>query len=343
MEIVNIFGDDAFSAASMTEAVNTIETLPREIMSENLFTYEPVRTRTIGFEMKNGVLRFAPVDQVGDPIKSTTRGKGRLKYFDTVRVAVKDQIRAASLEFVNQFGGDSSKIIEGVQEVITKRQTDEEGLIAQHDNTIERMYLGAIDGKWTDDQGEVIIDWFTEFGIARPPVISLALATKSEGDLRLAIESSIIRPMKRAAKGMPFSGVSARMGEEAWDLLNKNPEIREAYVQQGNVAALHGKTLGQELNFAGVTWREYFGDDNGAVALAPDEIRFYPTGGRGIFKHFLSPGEGFADLGLKGEPMYSYQELEKSSNPSFVDLFVMSYPGIFVSRPEMLRSGSSNA
>lgn len=343
IELVNIFEDDAFSVASMTDAINEVETLPREIMQEGLFKEEGVRTRLIGFEHKNGVIRFAPVDKPGDPVQSTARGKGRMKYFETVRVAVKDRIRASELEFLNAFGGDKNKIVAGLQEEIAKRQTDEEGLIAQVDNTFERMFLGATDGVWVDHDGSIITDWFTEFGIARAPTIALDLANTAEGELREKVEKNITRPMKRAAKGLQFSGIGARCGEDAWDALMKNKEFREPYVQQGNATALHGETLGDTVKFAGVHWREYFGSDEGEVALAPDEIRFYPIGGQGMFKHFMSPGEGFADLGTVGRRLYSNLDWDKSSNPAWVDAWVKTYPGIFVSRPGMLRKGRSGA
>lgn len=342
-ELVNIVEDDVFSVMSMTDAINEVETLPREMHAEGLFREEGVRTRLIGFEHKDGVIRFAPVDNPGDPVQSTTRGKSRMKHFETVRVAVKDRIRASELEFLNAFGGDKNKIVTGVQEVIAKRQTDEEGLISQVDNTFERMFLGATDGVWVDHEGEIITDWFTEFGIARAPTIALDLANTAEGDLQEKIAKNIVRPMKRAAKGMPFSGIGARMGEEAWDALMKNKEFRQPYEQQGNVAMLHGDTVGDMVKFAGVQWREYFGSDEGEVALAPDEIRFYPIGGQGMFKHFMSPGEGFPNLGSVGRRLYSYLEYDKSPEQAWIDIWVKSYPGIFVSRPQMLRKARSGA
>lgn len=340
--ITDIFTGDPFSAATLTDEVNLVETLPRELHEAGLFHPDPVHTRTIGFNCNEGVIRFAAVDRPGDPVQGSIRGKGKLRYFETVRVAEKDRIRATELEFLKGLGS-KDKMEVALASLILKRQTDPEGLMATILNTMERMYLGALSGVWLDDKGEILVDWFVEFGLAPPPTIKLDILNSKEGDLVEKIDDHVIRRMKRAAKGMPFSGVGAKCGKQVITDLKKNAEYRETLKLAGRVEDLHSSNVNRPIVFAGVEWSEYFGDDEGEVALEPDEIRFYPLGGQGMFREYRSPAEGFADLGTLGREWYSYVEMDPSTNPAWVDLFMARYPGVFVSRPQMLVHGRSGA
>lgn len=349
MEIINILENDAFSIASMTNGIETAPTQPRELKNEGIFVQEPIRSEIIAIEYSAGQFQIAPLDDRGGVISSAEKQSRLIRYFATKRVARHDRIKASELGFVRQFGSDENRIVEELQKEIAKRQTGPTGLMAQCENRLELMRLGALNGLLVDHNGSVVYDFFSEFGLAAPPTVFLDIANKSEGDLRAAIESQITRPMKRKAKGRMFSQVSARCGEAAWDSLMKNKEFRERFHAAADAkmaAKLHEGTLGTEVSFAGVTWREYFGADDGtSVNLGVNDIRFYPGGESGIFKHILSPGEGFSSLGEQGKEWYTYlvNDIERPNDPRWIDLYVEQYPMIVNSDPDLVFKASALA
>lgn len=349
MDLINILENDAFTMANMTAAIASAPTQPRELRNEGLFVHEPIRTETVGIEFRNGTLQIATLDDRGAPYATATAEQRLIRYFKTKRVARHDRMSASDLAFVRQFGSDEARIVSELQKEIARRQAGPTGLMAQCENRLELMRLGALKGLVVDHNGAVVYDFYSEFGIATPPTVFLNIAAKSEGELRLAIESQITRPMRRKAKGRQFTGVSARCGEAAWDALMANGEFRKRYEASADakmVGKLHESTLGIEVSFAGVTWREYFGaDDGSSINLAATEIRFYPSGGSGIFKHILAPGETFAELGETGKEFYSYivKDVEMPDNPRHLDLYVAQYPMLINTAPDLVIPASSAA
>lgn len=349
MEIINILENDAFSMATMSAAILTAPTQPRELGSEGTFVQMPIRTETISIEYRNGTLQIAPLDDRGAPMSSRTEDQRLMRYFKTKRVARHARMTANDLGFVRQFGDNQALIVEEMQKEIARLQTGPTGLISQVENRLELMRLGALKGLIVDHNGSVVYDFFSEFGIAQPPTVFLNIANKSEGELRAAIESQVTRPMRRKAKGRFFSRVNARVGEAAWDALMANAEFRKRYEAAGDAvsaAKLHESTLGIEVQFAGVYWREYFGaDDGSSVNLSPTEIRFYPGGESGIFQHVLAPGETFSDLGKVGQEYYSYivPDSEMRDNPRWLDLYVAQYPMLINTAPDLVIPASSAA
>jgi hypothetical protein len=349
MEIINVLENDAFSIASMTAGIQTAPTQPRELKNEGIFAQESIRSEIIAIEYSAGQFQIAPLDERGGVITSAERETRVIRHFTTKRVAKHDRIKASELGFIRQFGSDEKRIIEELQKEIAKRQTGPTGLMATCENRLELMRLGALNGLLLDHNGSVVYDFFAEFGLAAPPTVFLDIANKSEGDLRAAIESQITRPMRRKAKGRMFSHVAARCGESAWDALMKNKEFRERFHAAADAkmaAELHKGTLGTEVLFAGVTWREYFGADDGAsVNLGVNDIRFYPGGNSGIFKHILSPGDGFSSLGEQGKEWYTYlvNDVERPQDPRWIDLYVEQYPMIVNSAPDLTFKASALA
>lgn len=343
MSILNLFDNDAFSLASMSDAIQKVEYVPRTLGTMQLFTPEPIRTRQVGIELKDNGINLIPLSRAGEPMHQKTFGKGKIITFDTYRVAESTTIRADELAFLRQFGTEA-EMLSAAQEEIAARQVGPGGLIDDVDLTLEHMRLGALNGQLIDHDGTVVEDFFDAFGIAQPAEIMFALATTNEGDLRAKVEDAVVRYMRRNAKGARFSRILALCGDEAWDELMKNPEVRQTFVVQQAGQALRDATLETTLNFAGVTWTNYIGTDDGTtVALEADEIRFFPAGaGNTVFRHILSPGETFDDLGTRGKPLYSRLIIDRDRN-SWVQPEVMTYPTFLNTRPEMMRRGRSGA
>ena len=342
MPFMDIFNNDAFKMASMSGAIERVETNPGTLGQLNLFNFNPLRTETVGLEERAGKLSLIKTSQRGAPIEQGTTTKSKLRYFATTRIAKEDHIKASELAFVRQFGTEEQ--VKSLQVELARRMTGEDGLIADIEYTKEYFKLGAIQGKFLDSDGSVIYDYFSEFGISENTEIAFSLASATAGALRENIQKNIIRPMRRKAQGARYSGVKALCSDSFFDALLKNPEVRASYEGIPEQTWLRTNYDGQSFDFGGVEWIEYIGDDaNAEVKITDDKCRFIPnsTGGS-VFEAYYAPGESFADIGTSGKEMYSQVTPDKDHD-RFVDLEVVSYPLFICKRPDLLFSGKLGA
>ena len=342
MEILDIFNNDAFSMASMSEAIQKVPTVPEKLASLNLFTPMPIRTSSFGIEIKENGLTLIPFSERGEPLSQKTHGKRKIITFQTNRLAKSDKLLASDIQFVRQFGTED-QMIKAVMEEIALRQTGPGGLLDDLNTTKEYHRLNAIFGKVLDADGSVIEDYFDSFGIDHPVQLALDLANTSDGNLRFKIEQNITIPMRQSAKGAKFNKIYAMCGHVAWLNLGLNPEFRETYLAQLQGQELRDGTLDKTYSFAGCEWFPYFGTDDDTVSVADDEVVFFPGGQNNtIFREVLSPGERFDHIAQLGQPVYS-QVIVDEKRQTHADIEVFSYPKYINTRPEMIKKARSGA
>lgn len=336
MELVNVFENDAFTIASMSDGIQQAPTQPRELSENGLFVPEGQRSNVIAIEYRNGKLEIADIDDRGDVISTSNDDDRLIKHVRTKRVSRHCRINASELQFVNQIN-DLNHAVTSVQEEIARRQMGPTGLMSQCENRLELMRLGALQGKVVDQNGNTIWDFYNEFDITEPPAINISLSTLKDGALRKKLEQTVVRPLRRMAKGLVYSRIDAKCGEEFWDELMANPEFYNTYNEQAKGEERRGSTIGTTVLFAGIHWAEYIGaDDGSSINLPAGECRVYPGGASGMFRHAMSPGESFSDLGQLGKDWYSYQVMDPTGLQRFVDLYVMTYPGMINTRPDLV-------
>lgn len=342
MDFMNIFENDAFSMASMTDAIERVPTNPGTLGQLELFVPKPIRNVTVGVEERAGKLKLIQTSQRGAPLEQGTGKKSTMRYFGTTRIAKGDTILASELQFIRQFGTENQ--IKQLQTELAMRLDGPDGLLADVNYTKENMRLGAIQGKFLDADGSVIYDYFTEFGITAATEIAFDLANTTDGALREMIQNSVIRPMRRLAQGARYTGIKALCSASFFDALLKNPEVRASYTGIPEQTWLRTTYDGQSFDFGGVEWVEYVGDDaNAEVKIADDKCRFIPTGvGNGVFEAVYSPAESFDDIGTLGREVYAYTTPDLKHN-RFVELEVAAYPLFICKRPDMLFSGKLGA
>lgn len=338
MNIVDIFRDNAFSMTSMTEALEKVYKPSSELLTSGLFTPLRINTPHFFLDVRERHFNILPMISRGEPIPQRTFKKGAKVAMDTFKIGEGAKLTASELAYLLTFG-TTDKMISAAQTEIAMRQ---QALLDDIDATREHMYLAALDGKLLDKDGTVIEDFFDLFKLTRPAEIALPLSTAQNGDLRQQIESTIVRPMRRAAAGARFTQIQAWCGDDAWDRLMKNPEVRETFKIQMQGAELRGPTIGTTLEFAGVTWRNYVEDDTGVLKIDEDEIKFIPAGqGNTVFRDVIAPGESFDDLGSYGKDIYARVMIDEKRN-EFIETEAMTYRTTLCTRPEMLRFGKAS-
>lgn len=329
---IDIFNNNAFSTFEMMPALERVSTQPDELGRMGLYVPNPVRTEHVAVERRDKGLTIIQTSPRGAPPEQDTDTKRNIRNLSTSRICKAATIKASELQFLREMGEEQAII--AAQAEILRRLSGPMGLIAQIEATWENMRLGALQGVLKDADGTVLYNYATEFSITQPAAVPLALASADAGALRENVEKNILRKLKRAAKGLRYTGVMGLCDEVFWDALMKNPEVYNTYLGQAEASELRNGTLEKEFRFAGVTWKEYMGsDEDGVVRLPNGACTFVPSGPSGMYEVAWSPGETFADIGALGVPMYIMIVPDRDRNMS-VELEVYSYPLFLNRRPD---------
>jgi hypothetical protein len=330
----NVFTGDAFSAISMLEGIEKIPYKPGYVGSLGIFADQPVTTKGVWIEERDGVLK-----------------KRNARFFNTSRVAKGDRLMADEIANIRAFGSNTELMM--AQQEIARRLAGPVGLISEVQMTWENMMLGAVQGILADADGSVIYNWFTEFGISQPAEIAFdlkgaqALPTTAgaPGVLRPFIQNQVVRPMIRAAKGafLPSTKIYALCSDTFYDDLTNHGEVRATYLNWLQAQTLREGNAFEEFPFGGVVWVNYRGTDDGStVAVAADKVKFFPVGAPGVFRQAWSPGESFDFVNTPGQPIYPMVLPDLKRN-QYVDIEVYSYPLHICTRPDVLFRGKRGA
>lgn len=339
MTTLDIFNQDAFTAIELTAAVNKTPFLPSRLGQLNLFTPQPVRTKTVWVEEREGVLSLIQTSPRGAPLdqRATEQRKGR--DFRTLRIAKGDRLMADEIQDIRAFGTDSEEV--QVMDEVSRRLNGPTGLRRDIELTHENMRLGAVQGVVTDADDTTLFNWFTEFSITQATEIDFDLdaASPASGVVRKKC-NQVVRQMMRAAAGAWVSGqtiVYALCGDAFWDDLTAHSEVRTTYLNTQQAAELREGLAYESFRYGGITWENYRGTDDGStVAISTNEAKFFPVNAPGVFITAFSPAETFDFVNTPGLPIYSMIIPDLQRN-TFVDIEAYSYPLPICTRPAMLQ------
>jgi len=337
MATLDIFKQNAFSLISLLQAFERLPYVPQRMNELNVFTPNPVRTETVAIENRDGVLSLIKTSNRGAPLEQRTNEKRNIRDFRTLRIAKADRITAAELAFIRAFGSESELM--QVQAEIARRLSGPVGLSNAVELTLEYMRLGAIQGIVYDADGSVIRDWFDEFDITPAAEINFDLGNAAS-KIRTKC-NQVVRAMMRAAKGAwtPATRVYCLCGDQFWDALTSNDEVRSTYLNTMEAPKLRDGNVFETFNFGGITFENYRGTDDGTtVGIATDKAKFFPVNAPGAFLEVFSPGETFAHIGQLGQRIYP-MIIPDDERQMYADIEAYSYPLHVCTRPEMLQSG----
>lgn len=335
MASMDVFKADPFSLIGMLAAIENVDHKPQFLGSLNLFSSEPQRTRTVQVESQDGVLRLIRTTPIGAPPVTQTRDKRVMRNFNTVRIAKDDVLRADEIQDIRAYGSETE--LQQVQAEVARR------LQKLHDDvelTWEHHRLGAVQGIVLDADGDTLVNYFTEFGVVQPTEVDFAFGTLTAGQVRPKIESEIVRPLIRAAKGAFVTGsrIQAVVGDSFWDAFINHAEVRTSFLNWTAAAELRQGTAFGSFHFAGVDWTNYRGTDDGTtVAVATDEAKFFPVNAPGIFQVAWAPAEFLDVANQPGVPVRPLVLPDPSGRNAFVSIEVYSYPLYLCTRPLTLR------
>ena len=341
MAIMDVFMNDAFSARSLTAAVdrynyvpNFLETIP------NLFVAKPVRTAEVWIEERD----FAPVLIQTSPRGAAPSQRGgdqrKARAFMTTRIADASRIWAHEIQNVRAFGEEAA--MKDLQLEVARRQMK---MKADFALTKENMRLGAVQGKVVDADGSIIYDWFEEFGQSLPTerVFDFS-ASATEGDI-IKAANAIRRRMIRNLKGLGGSGLTihALCGDDFWDAFTTSPEVRKTYQYALAAKDLQNDVGGawESFRYGQIMWHNYRGtDDNSTVAVGAKKVAFFPAGAN-IFPVAHAPAEKFEFVNTPGQEVYSWIVPDRDRD-MWADIEQYSYPLHVCTMPQALDRGKIN-
>jgi hypothetical protein len=317
---------------------------PDGLGSMNIFTPEMLRTKSISIESRDGTLGLIKTSVRGAPLEQAKHGKRVIRNYETVRIAKGDRILASELAFVRDFA-EEQKVME-LQKELAKRLgggdgSNGYGLLDDVELTLEHMRLGAVQGKFLDSDGSILVDWTNEFdgtGALVDVPFNMAATDGSFEQQCIQLTRSVMVQSKGAWRGN--SMIHALCGNGFYDAIRKIPEVRETYKNQMLAHQVPGAAPFTKFTYGGIVWDNYRGTDDGStVAIADEECALFPINTPGVFVEAFSPGERFEHIGQSAKRIYP-EIVRDIQRDSYVDLDVYSYPLYLCTRPNMLRSGS---
>lgn len=347
--ITDIFSDDMFSVANLRIVAKNVTYVPQYLGTAGIFQSKPLEgTDKVIIYEQNGVFRIIPTTERGGSDIQQIRDTHASAVLQTTRISKKDTINASEL-----LGVANEDIPRGVRlrtagELITDRL---QKLKTEKAFTLEKHRFGALAGILYDADGtSVIYDYFSEFGVAAPVVVNANLSTWTEAETAQQLTDLFYRPMMRSLKDRknPTTRIGCLVGDGAWAKLMKNAAFRKIWElnMQAQAIARAANPLVQpqawtEVDFGGCLFINYMGTDDGTtIALAADEMRFFPINATDVFDVYWAPGETIKDVQGKGQDEYVYIQPDvRDQMVSHVDVYVRSYPLYACIYPKALMKG----
>lgn len=334
----DVFNGDAFSLTSLSGVVDKMDYKPGLLGELGLFEAMPVSTQTVWIDRREDGLNLIPTSVTGaapEELGSDGRDAVALKAH---RLAKGATIYAAEIAGWRAFGSESEQ-----ERVMKEYSRKMERVRRDVELTQEHMRLGALQGIVYDADGSTeLYNYYTQFGESAAASTSFELDDNTT-DVR-GVCHAITRSMARSSKGAFNTGttVHALAGDDFYDALIVHPQVRETYLNWSAAADLRGNSAFGSFTYGGITFHNYRGtDDNNAVAIAANEVKLFPVGADGVFKHVMAPADEFIPyVGAPGQNVYSMNLRDPSGRDAWVRNEQYSYPLFVCTRPSVLRSGT---
>ncbi len=349
---MSVFDADAFSAVSLTKAVDYMSYVPSLLGSiPNLFERVPVRTEEVWIERRAYGPALIQTSPRGAPPSQVGGGgdKRDARAYKTVRLADASRVTANELQNIRRFGSEID--LKDLMEEVGRRQFK---LTANFDLTEENLRLGCVQGVVYDADGSTVLaNWISEFAnnapggrtLTQPSVVPFNFSAGTLGSVRQN-SNNVVRTLRRNLGGLDKPGVKivAICGDSFYDQLVTHPEVRATYLNWTAAADLREGVgeVWQPFPFAGIEWINYRSTDDAAtgtptLGVPTANCAFFPRGA-GIFQWATAPAEKFEFLNTPGQSRYSWI-VRDPLRDAWADIEMYAYPLPVCVLPQALATG----
>ncbi|NCC25402.1 MAG: major capsid protein [Deltaproteobacteria bacterium] len=334
--MANPYGNDAFSAVELTDAVNLIPNRYGRINELGLFPTKGVYTREIMIDERDGVLTLLPSLPLGSPGTQAKHGAKRARTFTIPHIPHDDVILPEEYAGKRAFG--SARQLAVYMDVMNEHLAE---LRNKHSITLEFLRAGALKGIITDASGDVIYNLFNEFGIAQKTV-DFALTTETTQVRNKCFE--VARHIEQNLKGDVMSGVRVLCSPEFFEALIAHPLVVEKFLYQESSTTRDDIRRG--FRFGGLTFEEYnamcdLADGSTTRFIAAGEAYAVPEGTTNTFATYFAPADFMEAVNTKGQEIYAKVEPRKFNRGA--DLHTQSNPLPLCRRPGVIVKLTKNS
>lgn len=327
--MLDIFGTDAFSLISLTDAFIKTPFKPGQVGASGLFNSSGVRHTTVAIEWKNGRLSLIQTSPRGGPASNIGDEKATIESFVVPHLERESTVYADEVQNVRAFGSENGE--EAVMAVVNERMAD---LRKDHEVTLEHMRISALQGIVKDADGSTLVNLFTKFGVSQSTGTISPNATTDEGDALRGEIVALQRTIEGVLGGEPVSGYHAYCGSTFFDSLRGDRGVTETLRYADPQSLMNQTANARRFNFGGVTWEEYRGSTGGTPFVAADEAYLYPTG-TNIFKTYFAPADYVETVNTLGLPGYAKIIRDTELN-RWVKVHTQSNPLTIALRPDAI-------
>lgn len=333
--MLDIFNNDAFSLVRLTQRINDQPYVPGQLGAQGYFEEDGIDTTYFAIEKRPEGLALVGPTPRGGPGETIMLGEDEMRLFPVPHFQRDDAVLADEVQNRRAFGTEDN--LETILSRIDRKMARH---LRDFDATLEHQRVGALKGIVTNKAGGVMINLYTQFGVAQPAPIYFALDTATT-DLR-AKSKEVIYLMEDAAD-VSYTGIDAWCGREFWDKLVGHKYMKDAYIALQDRARLLGQGEVDSIEAFGITWRRYRTGmkaqaANGNVPFIPaDEVRFVMRGVPELFITRFAPADYMETVNTIGLPRY-LKRIGRDDDKG-VKLQVQTNPITMCTRPELLFYG----
>lgn len=333
--MLNIFENDAFSVVRLTTRINDQPYVPGQIGAAGYFEEDGIDTTYFGLEKRPEGLALVGPTPRGGPGETIVLGEDSIQLFPVPHFQRDDSLMADEVQGRRAFGTEDE-----LETVLSRVDRKVARHLRDFDATLEHQRVGALKGIVTNKAGGVMINLYTQFGIAAPDPVYFALDTTST-DLRLKSRELIYRA-EDALDGS-YTGIDAWCGREFWDKLTGHKFLRDAYIALQDRNKLLGQAETDAIEAFGINWKRYrtgakaTAANGAAPFIAADECRFVLRGVPELFITRFAPADYNETVNTLGLPRY--QKMWERDDDKGYKVQVQTNPLNICTRPELLFSG----
>lgn len=307
MATIDVFSNNAFDMASLTEAAIIAPYKPRLLGSLGIFKEKPIRTTTAYIERKNGrlaILNTAARGTIKDVRATVPRSVYPVK---VPHVPYFQPILADDIQNIRAFGSETE--LEAVSAHVNEQLI---GMRDDHEVTHEFHRVGALKGVVLDgDNTTEIVDFYDLFDIVQTEVDWF-----SSDDSFQPTATAVIRAISGALGQTPFGQIFSLCGDEYFDAVVTHTSVRDAYKRWLDGEFLRVSHLGPEwysmavngFMYQGIMFINYRGEIGDVNFIAEDEAYYFPSGVPGMFQEAMAPADFMETVNTLGKKLYAKQE-----------------------------------
>lgn len=329
MSVLDAFNSDNFSCQSLTDSINKVPYIPKQLEEMGLFEEEGIPTTSVLCEYDGQTLKLVPNTPRTSPAGINPVEKKKARTFQTTHLPIQDSVLADDVQNKRAWGSDSQ--LQTVSVAVARK------LLQMRNNleaTREHLRVGAIKGKIYDSDGTTeIYDLYTEFGISESS--QDFDFSDSSTDVR-GLCTAVARLVQDGMGGVPFTGVGCLASDGWFDSFISHAKVIDAYRNwESNEWMRRGMAYSGGFTYGGITFWNYRGEVNSVSFIPSHKARFFPIGGMGVFRGYNAPANYVETANTIGIPMYAKSEimpfgkglaLEAQSNP----IYICHYPEALV-------------